>query len=663
MVPKNSSQSGASPLDLYRDMLVARRIEESMLKLLRQGKISKWFSGIGQEAIAVGATHALEPTDTILPTHRNLGVFTSRGISLYRLFCQLLGRNGGFTHGRDRTFHFAVPDLHIIGMISHLASMLPVACGTALASSLRNESRVSLVFCGDGATSEGDFHEALNLAAVWKLPVIFVVENNGWAISTPTTAQYACDRLADRAIGYGMAGSQIDGNDAVAVYDAVSQAATRARAGEGPALLEALTYRLRGHEEASGVDYVPESELSAAWEQDPLMRLEHVLRKTDLLTDVLSDELEQEVQATISGPLADALADVAPSSTSETELAAVYAPRVTPPATLPTTAQKHPQKRYLDAITDALTIAMEADESVILCGQDIAEHGGVFKATAGLADRFGTKRVRNTPVTESAIVGAGLGLALEGFKPVIEMQFADFVSCAFNQIVNNLAKTHYRWGGAVNVTLRLPSGGGLGGGPFHSQSPEAWFCHVPGLKVVSPSTPVDAKGLLLAAINEPNPVIFLEHKGLYRSVTGDVPEGLYEVPIGKAQVRKTGSDATIVTWGVGVGWALELASRWAGDNIDLEVIDLRSLVPWDRELVLYSVAKTGRVLVLHEAPTTAGFGAEVAAQIAQEAFWDLDAPVMRAASLDTPIPFDAQLERDVYWPVNDLDDTLFTLLR
>ncbi len=646
--------------ELYYYLLLPRRIEERMLKLLRQGKITKWFSGIGQEAIAVGTTYALRPDDVILPMHRNLGVFTTRGVEMHRLFRQLMGKVGGFTKGRDRSFHFGALEYHIVGMISHLAAMLPVADGFATAFQLSGEDRVAVAFVGDGATSEGDFHEALNLAAVWKLPVIFLIENNGYALSTPTNEQYACQRLADRAIGYGMPGVQIDGNDILAVIATIREAARRARNGEGPTLVEALTFRMRGHEEASGTKYVP-PELFERWKKkDPILRFEKFLKKNGWLTSDLQKEVEERISTAIEEALNDALNAPRPTSTPQQEMADVYAPS---PVRTTTLARGNRILRYIDAISEALRQKMESDPKVMLMGQDIAEYGGVFKVTEGFVDQFGKARVRNTPIIESGAIGAGLGLALAGYKPVIEMQFADFISCGFNQVVNNLAKTHYRWGAAVNVTLRLPAGGGVSGGPFHSQNPEAWFLHVPGLKIVAPATPFDAKGLLLAAIEDPNPILYFEHKLLYRSLRGEVPLEAYTIEIGKAEVKRQGTDLTIVTYGLGVHWALEMADEFAARGAAIEVVDLRSLLPWDKELVLDSVARTNKVLILHEATLTGGVGAEIAATIAQEAFELLDGPVVRVASLDTPVPFSEQLEKHVFWPRDRLPEVVEQLLQ
>ena len=647
--------------DMYRALLVSRLVEEKMLVLLRQGRLTKWFSGIGQEAVSVGIVSALGPRDWVLPMHRNLGVFTGRGLDLGRLLRQLLGREGGYTNGRDRSFHFGSLEHRVVGMISHLGAMLPVADGLALAEQLRGGDAVAVAICGDGATSEGDVHEAMNLAAVWQLPVVFVIENNQWALSTPTNEQYACQDLADRAHGYGMAGHVIDGNDVVAVRSAVAVAVARARLGEGPSLLECKTFRMRGHEEASGTGYVPD-ELVNRWAGlDPIVRLEAVLDEQGTCDAAERAAMRAGLRAEIDSMVAEALAAPGPSSTPEGELADVWAPPMPLRRSRKTGEPgKERELRYLDAISDGLRLAMRTDERVVLLGQDIAEYGGVFKVTEGFLSEFGSSRVRNTPIIESGAIGAALGLALDGFRPMVELQFGDFVTCGFNQIVNNLAKTYYRWGAPAPVVLRLPVGGGLGAGPF--QAVEAWFCHVPGLKVVSRASPADARGLLLAAFDDGNPVLFLEHKWLYRNAVGPVPAGHVTVPIGSGRIARPGRDATVVTWSIGVRWAVEAADALAaqGDG-DVEVVDLRSLVPWDRDLVVDSVRRTGRVLVLHEAPLTGGFGGEVAAVVADLAFGHLDAPVRRLSGLDTPVPFAKALE-DLTSPRGRLLRTLRDLL-
>ena len=629
----------------YRSLLLPRMIEEKMLVLLRQGRLSKWFSGIGQEAIATGVVTALEPGDYILPMHRNLGVFTGRDLDLPRLFRQLLGREGGFTKGRDRTFHFGQLEKGIVGMISHLGAMLPVACGLALAAQLKGERRVAAAFTGDGATSEGDFHEALNLAAVWKLPVLFVIENNQWGLSTPAHEQYACRDLADRGIGYGMPGVVVDGNDLLAVQRAVRQAAELARRGAGPTLLEFKTFRMRGHEEASATDYVPK-ELLAEWAtRDPVKSYEAFLMEQGLFAEPDFATIRSAYKARIDALADEALGAPEPRARPEEKLADVFAPSLLVPRP-PSAAQdaEAPQLRYLDAIGDALRVALRRDERVVLLGQDIAEHGGVFKVTEGFVAEFGKARVRNTPIIESGAIGAALGLALGGYLPMVELQFGDFIACGFNQIVNNLAKTHWRWGARVPVVLRAPVGGGTGAGPFHSQNVESWFTAVAGVKVLAPATPYDAKGLLLAAFEDGNPVLYLEHKLLYRSARGPVPAGHYTLPIGKARLAREGRHATVVTYGIGVSWALGAGAELAREGVEIEVIDLRSLMPWDLETTLRSVAKTSRCLVLHEAPLTGGFGGEIAATLGREAFEWLDAPIARLGALDTPVPFARALE-------------------
>jgi 2-oxoisovalerate dehydrogenase E1 component len=654
---------GFSPEQLrrfYRSLLLPRMIEEKMLVLLRQGRLSKWFSGIGQEAIATGVVTALEPDDYVLPMHRNLGVFTGRDLHLPQLFRQLLGREGGFTKGRDRTFHFGTLEKGIVGMISHLGAMLPVACGLALAAQLKGGRRVAAAFTGDGATSEGDFHEALNLAAVWKLPVLFVVENNQWGLSTPAHEQYACRHLADRGIGYGMPGFVVDGNDLLSVHRAVRRAADRARRGDGPTLLEFKTFRMRGHEEASGTDYVPKEQIEEWARKDPVRRYEAFLVEKDLFAEADFATVRAAYKERIDALADEALSAPEPRSTVEEKLADVFAPSLLVPRPPEPRAEAR-ELRYVDAISDALRTVMRHDERVVLLGQDIAEYGGVFKVTEGFVEEFGKARVRNTPIIESGAVGCALGLALAGHVPMVEMQFGDFITCGFNQIVNNVAKTHWRWGARVPMVIRAPVGGGTGAGPFHSQCVESWFTAVAGIKVVAPATPHDAKGLLIAAFEDGNPVLYLEHKLLYRSAKGRVPEGHYSIPIGQAHVAREGRDATVVTYGVGVPWALEAAADLAREGREIEVVDLRSLVPWDVEAAVRSVAKTGRCLVLHEAPLTGGFGGEIAATVGREAFEWLDAPVARLGALDTPVPFAKALEA-LYSPKGRLVPALRDLL-
>jgi 2-oxoisovalerate dehydrogenase E1 component len=643
----------------YEALYLPRLIEEKMLRMIRQGRISKWFSGFGQEAIAVGVTLALEDDDYILPMHRNLGVWTTRDIPLRRLFAQLLGRDRGFTKGRDRTFHFGVQHKRIIGMISHVGAMIPVAAGLGIASDYRKEGFVVACFIGEGASREGDFHEALNLAATWRLPVLFIVENNGYGLSTPTAEAMAVEDLSAAAAGYGMAGESVDGNDLVAVCQSVLRAAARARAGEGPTLLEMKTFRMRGHEEASGTKYVPQ-ELIESWAaKDPVDRLRKQVLADGLLTEEDLDVMRRSMESRIDQAVEYALSQPPVASTREAERSDVYAPAIPVPGPGNSSCS---ERRFVDAITDGLREAMLADDAVVLLGQDIAEYGGVFKVTAGLLEQFGPERVLNTPIIESGAVGATMGMAIRELKPVLEIQYADFISCSFNQIVNNLATTHYRWGRPLNVTIRAPYGGNIGAGPFHSQCVEAWFCHVPGLKVVVPSTPEEAKGLLISSIADPNPVLFFEHKFLYRSVKGRVPDGYYGTELGRARVVRQGTDATIVTYGLGVHWALEEADFFAERGRDVEVIDLRTLIPFDAETVAESVRKTGRLLILHEAQLTGGFGGEIYASITQVAFEHLDAPPVRVGAEDTPIPFSPNLEKEVYSARPRLRDTLQRLL-
>lgn len=630
-------------IHIYRHLLYPRLIEEKMLLLLRQGRISKWFSGIGQEAISVGATLALQPDEWIMPLHRNLGVFTCRNMPLEKLFKQWQGAQDGYSKGRERSFHFGSSEHFICGMISHLGPQLAIADGAALAYKLRREQKVALAFTGDGGTSEGDFHEALNVAAVWDLPVIFIIENNGYGLSTPVQEQYRCAQLADRARGYGMGAVVIDGNNVLTVYDTVKGVRDYCIRNQKPYLIECMTFRMRGHEEASGTKYVPK-ELFEQWAaKDPITNFEGFLVDEHIMPYAGIEEIRREEKQRIEAELEQGMQESPVVVDAETELEDVYAPFIANAGSLPSIDEPR-SLRLIDAIKEGMQQSMEQHDNLVLMGQDIAEYGGAFKITEGFAERFGKDRVRNTPLCESAIIGAALGLSLEGFKSMMEMQFADFVTVGFNQIVNNLAKIHYRWGQHADVVIRMPTGGGVGAGPFHSQSNEAWFVHTPGLKVVYPSTPVDAKGLLIAAFNDPNPVLFFEHKALYRSITGDVPEQYYEIEIGKARVVQTGDDVSIITYGSGVHWAIDYASEHP--EISIDILDLRTLLPLDYAAIRAAVARTGRVLLLHEDTLTGGIGGEIAAWIAEHCFAMLDAPVMRCASLDTPVPFNIELEKN-----------------
>ncbi|MCB0578817.1 MAG: dehydrogenase E1 component subunit alpha/beta [Phaeodactylibacter sp.] len=626
-------------LKLYRQLLAPRLIEEKMLILLRQGKISKWFSGIGQEAISVGCASALLPDELIFTMHRNLGVFTVREMPLERLFAQWQGKALGFTKGRDRSFHFGAMDYGIVGMISHLGPQLSLAAGVALAHKLAGEGRVSLAFTGDGATSQGEFHEALNTAAVWGLPVLFVIENNGYGLSTPSREQYLCENLSDRAKGYGMRSVAVDGNNILDVYQTLRQLAEELRENPEPVFVDCKTFRMRGHEEASGIKYVPRELLDYWAARDPVRNYERYLQQEGLLDEKQIKAIHQDIKKEINKGLEIAYGEESIQSTPGRELADVYAPfqsRAAGPKSSKKTA-----RRFIDAISDGLRQAMETHGNLVLMGQDIADYGGVFKITEGFVVRFGRERVRNTPLCESAIVGIGLGLSLKGYKAMVEMQFADFVTCGFNQIVNNLAKLHYRWGQYADVVIRMPTGAGVAAGPFHSQSNEAWFFHTPGLKIVYPSTPEDAKGLLLASFEDPNPVLYFEHKALYRSITAEVPDDYYTVEIGKARLAQEGKEVSVITYGMGVHWAVQTCEEM---GVDADILDLRTLLPLDYEAIRETVKKTNRVIILHEDTLIGGIGGEIAAYISEHLFQYLDAPVLRAAGLDTPVPFSPKLE-------------------
>ena len=637
--PKDLSDK--SLIKFYKHLLKPRMIEEKMLILLRQGKIGKWFSGIGQEAIAVGTTLAMNPDEYILPMHRNLGVFTSRDIPLSRLMAQWQGKSSGFTKGRDRSFHFGTKRFKIVGMISHLGPQLALADGIALADILKDQKNATLVFTGEGATSEGDFHEALNVAAVWDLPVIFIIENNAYGLSTPTNEQYRCKNLVDRAIGYGIEGHRIDGNNILEVYSTINDIAQNIRQNPRPVLVECMTFRMRGHEEASGTKYIPQ-ELFEEWEKkDPLKNFEEYLLNEKIIDQQFISEIRADFKVEIEAEIELAFAEEEITADTNTEVNDMYAPYSGIPIK-PSNPANKTEKRYIDAISDGLKQSMQKFPELVIMGQDIAEYGGAFKITQGFVDEFGKGRVRNTPICESAIVGAALGLSINGCKAVMEIQFADFVTCGFNQIINNLAKTHYRWAEKADVVIRMPTGAGSGAGPFHSQSNEAWFTKTPGLKVVYPAFPSDAKGLLTAAIDDPNPVMFFEHKYLYRAISEPVCDDYYTLEIGKAKVLRQGEQLSIITYGLGVHWAIEYLNLHP--EISADLVDLRSLQPWDKASVENSVKKTGRVLILHEDTLTSGFGAEISAHIAEHCFEFLDAPVRRCASLDTAIPMNKALE-------------------
>jgi 2-oxoisovalerate dehydrogenase E1 component len=627
-------------ISIYKSILKPRLIEEKMLILLRQGKISKWFSGWGQEGISVGSALGMNDDEYLLPMHRNLGIFTTRGIPLNRLFAQFQGKMSGFTKGRDRSFHFGTNEYKVVGMISHLGPQLGIADGIALASNLKNEQKATLVFTGDGGASEGDFHEALNVAAVWDLPVIFGIENNAWGLSTPSNEQFRCKQFIDKGIGYGIDAFQVDGNNILEVISTVRKIATSIRQKPRPFLLEFMTFRMRGHEEASGTKYYPEGIQDLWAKKDPVVNYEMYLREINVLNDELVNQITAGIKQEIQDGLDLAFAEGAIVPNTEEEVNDLFAPfdqKIIEPA-----SDKKTEKRYIDAIQDGLKQSMQKYPELIIMGQDVAEYGGVFKITEGFVEEFGKGRVRNTPICESAIVGAGLGLSIAGMKAVVEMQFADFVTCGFNQIVNNLAKIHWRWGQNADVVVRMPTGAGSAAGPFHSQSNEAWFFHTPGLKIVYPAFPGDAKGLLAAAIEDPNPVMFFEHKNLYRSIREDVSDDFYTVEIGKARTVSEGTDISVITYGMGVHYAMEAAEK--NPSISIDIIDLRTLAPLDTEAIYHSVRKTGKVIVLHEDCLTGGIGGELVSIINENCFSSLDAPVKRVASLDTPVPFTDSLE-------------------
>ncbi len=644
MIAPAKKISASKALEIYRHLLLPRLIEEKMLSLLRQNKISKWFSGIGQEAISVGTVLSLDKKDYIMPMHRNLGIFTTREVPLYPLFCQLFGRAESFTGGRDRSFHFGIADYRIFGMISHLAATMPVADGIALAQKLKGTGKVAASFCGDGATSEGDFHEALNLAGVWKLPVIFIIENNGYGLSTPVAEQYACENLVDRAPGYGLTGMMVDGNNLFAVKEAVTEARSLAAGGQ-PVLIEAKTFRMRGHEEASGTFYVPDEEFKKWRTKDPVHRFEEWLLKEKFVSGKSEFEtIRSGIKKSFLPDLNRALDAAGPEFDEETERKRAG---LQPQPAVRSAGKKLPssEKRMVDGIQLAHRQAFEEDDAFLLMGQDVAEYGGVFKVSEGFADQFGKERIRNTPIIESGIIGAAIGLAIEGFRPVVEMQFADFISCGFNQIVNNLSMGRYRWmPDELNITIRAPHGAGVGAGPFHSQSPEGWFMSFPGLRVLVPSTVEDAQNMLYTALYDPNPVLFFEHKKLYRSIRAVTNDVCRFADLESASVIREGSDVSVITYGLGVHWALEVVDEYSRKGIEIEIVDLRSLAPVDWQTILQSVKKTGKVLLLEEPSEVLGPMSEIAAGIAERGFEYLDAPVIRCSSLHTPVPFNKKLE-------------------
>lgn len=638
---KKSGLNNQALIQLYSSMLKPRMIEEKMLLLLRQGKISKWFSGIGQEAISAAVINALSEDEYILPMHRNLGVFTGRNIKLNQLFAQFQGKKSGFTNGRDRSFHFGSIYHHIIGMISHLGPQMGVANGIALGNLIDGNNKVTLVFTGEGGTSEGDFHEALNVASVWSLPVIFLIENNGYGLSTPTNEQYNCENLSQRGIGYGLEAYTIDGNNVIDVYTKIRNISCEIRKTPRPVLIECKTFRMRGHEEASGVKYVPEKLMKEWALKDPIINFEKYLLDKKIINDNIIFSMKKNIQNEIDEGIKSAFDEDDIIANEKFEIESVFK-QCNISVVQPTEANN--KMRFIDAISSALEVGMKRYKKSIFMGQDIAEYGGVFKISDGFLDSFGKERIRNTPICESIILSMGLGLSIVGYKSIIEMQFADFISSGFNAVVNNLAKSYYRWGQCSDVVVRMPCGGGVGAGPFHSQTNEAWFTHTPGLKVVYPSSPYDAKGLLLTAIDDCNPVMFFEHKALYRSVSGFVPDGYYNIPFGEANCINNGNDLSIITYGMGVHWALDYIKN--NNQISIDLIDLRTLIPLDKKAIEKTIKKTGKILILHEDSHIGGFGADIASFISEYLFEYLDAPICRVSSLDTPVPFAPDLEKN-----------------
>ena len=651
----NSKINTSTYIDLYTGMLLPRMIEEKMLILLRQGKISKWFSGIGQEAISVGVTKALEKDEYILPMHRNLGVFTSREIPLFRLFSQWQGKANGFTKGRDRSFHFGTKEYNIVGMISHLGPQMGVADGIALHNLLENNKKVTVVFSGEGGTSEGDFHEALNVASVWNLPVIFVIENNGYGLSTPTNEQFNCKNISDKGVGYGIESMTLDGNNIIEVYSKIKELRKKIIKKPQPVLIEFKTFRMRGHEEASGVKYVPEDLMKEWSKKDPIINYENFLIDSSILTSSDVKKIKQKISKEIEINLDKTFKEENIFSTIENELSDVFAEFKFEKTNI---SKKVKEIRFVDSISDGLKEVMLKNEDLVIMGQDIAEYGGVFKITEGFIDLFGKDRIRNTPICESSIIEAAMGLSICGRKSIVELQFSDFITSGFNPVVNYLAKSHYRWGQNADIVLRMPCGAGVGAGPFHSQTNEAWFTKTPGLIIVYPAFPDDAKGLLISSVENPNPVLFFEHKGLYRSIRGNVPEGYYNTPIGKSKHLNVGSDITIITYGAGVHEAIKSVKK---HFVDADLIDLRTLAPLDKESIIQSVNKTGKAIILQEDSLFGGLASEISSIIMENCFENLDAPVVRVGSLDTPIPFDDKLEKQ-YLPFERFEKELLKII-
>ncbi|MBN92766.1 MAG: dehydrogenase [Deltaproteobacteria bacterium] len=661
---------------LLRHLLTARAVEERCIRMVKQGIQPKFFSAWGNEATAVGTAAALDRDDVLVPMHRSLGAHLVRGHSLDEIFLQAFLKDDSHTRGRDTGLHLGAAGTNIIGMISPLGSMNTVAAGIAMAEQLMGQETVVLAYIGDGGTSTGVFHEAMNFIGVRQLPVVTVIENNQWAFGTPNELQFGCETLADRGPAYGMPSVRIDGTDVRAVYEATKEAVHRARAGQGPALIESLTMRMRGHAEHDDMAYVPDEMVDEWGQRDPVTQYLQWLRDgnhlPELDVDALRASIEQEVleasdraraasdpnpasaltgvfHETADGKKPDrsnSSVSVAPTSEVVGERAAETASRLGEGRTVEPIPTPGTEVSYIDAIRHCLHHHLQSDPRTVLLGQDIGLMGGAFRATRGLSEQFGPQRVVDTPISEGAIIGGCIGLAIRGLRPVAEMQFADFVCSTFNELVNNAGTFRYRIGVGVPMVVRLPSAGGIGAGPFHSLNPEAWFAHSPGLKVVVPSTVEDAWGLLNTAIDDEDPVLFLEQKYYYRRAKGPLPDPEHRVPLGCARKARAGKDATVVTWGVGLDRSLEAADSLAARGVgDVEVLDLRSIVPWDKEAISQSVRQTSRLLVVHEARNTCGFGSEIAAWAAEELFEWLDAPVRRVTGADVPTPSHKELEK------------------
>lgn len=628
-----------SAVELYREMWRIRRFEERTVELFEAGQVAGTaHSAVGQEAIAVGTCSVLRDDDFIVGHHRSHGHVIARGADLHKMFAELFGRETGYCKGVGGSMHIADVSLGILGCNGVVGAGLPIGTGAALSSVERGTDQVTVIFFGDGAAGQGFAHEAMTLAAIWKLPVVFVCENNQFQLSARWEEVRPAEDVAARAESYAMPGAIVDGNDVMAVREAAALAVEHARSGAGSFLLEAKTYRRMGHSMRANLpDPRSEDEVREWTERDPLARLETAMDEAERKTlHRVREEVDAEVEAAITDAGADPL--LAPEKLPDL----VYAPAREHP---PEPAPGERKLRFHAALNEALAQEMEADESVILLGEDVAQLGGIFRTSEGLWSTFGPGRVRNTPIAEAGFTGAAVGAAMTGLRPVVEHQIFDFVICAMDPIVSQAAKLRFMTGAQVDVPMvvRGPVGGGVRLAAQHSQSLESWFANVPGLKVVAPSSPYDAKGLLAASIQDDNPVIFLEPKSL-QFTEGPVPEERYAIELGKAAVKREGADVTLVATMATVPAALRAATRLAREGIEVEVIDPRTIFPLDLDTILASVAKTNRAVVAHEAVGFCGFGAEISALIAEQGFDDLDAPVARVTAPHRPMPYQKDLE-------------------